>query len=76
MSKIETEFKLKDLYAIKHALEWAIKRKECLITVENADFECDEGKVREYTKDIEHEKQIVDYIVGVINKYKDTEVHY
>ena len=76
MSKIKSEFKLKDLYAIKHALEWTIKRKECLITVENADFECDEEKINEYEKDIEHEKQIVDYIVEIINKYKKTDAHY
>lgn len=58
MSKIIGPFKLKDLYAIKHALEDRIKEP---------------GRS---SKDIEHEKRIVDKLVDKINKYQKTEAHY
>lgn len=89
MSKIQTEFKLKDLYAIKHALETNIINKDNRLNLINSalnnQIEFDEelmnninlNKIKaQVEKDITHEKQIVDYIVSVIRKYKTIEEHY
>jgi hypothetical protein len=71
MSKINCDFKLKDLYAIKHALEDNISCKNYICKVQKS------GEIYDqYTKDIEHDKKIVDYIVEIISKYKPTEQHY
>jgi hypothetical protein len=62
MSKINCQFKLKDLYAIKHALEFviAVKGERLILSKE----------------DKEHDKKIVDYVVEVISRFKTTQEHY
>lgn len=59
MSKINLYLKLKDLYAIKHALESSIKSKQLgLISYEGMKFlneEIAEMQKRYLKKDIEHE---------------------
>lgn len=77
MSKIHTEFKLKDLYAIKHSLEKNIKENSnrlnlaFMLTEEGVD-----NLKQQLEKDISHEKGIVEYLVEIISKYKKTEEHY
>jgi len=70
MSKISCDFKLKDLYAIKHALEETILNKTETLDTYSPYIQMF------FKKDIEHEKKIVDYVVDVISKYKSTEKHY
>lgn len=74
MSKINCQFKLKDLYAIKHALENSIK--ENLPWLDTAYIPEDKKLYEQAVKDIEHEKKIVDYVVAKINKFKITIEHY
>ena len=87
MSKIVCEFKLKDLYAIKHALEAGIISKTeriSLINFVNGDNEMREElkerlakvDVEQLIKDVTHEKKIVDYLVKEIEKITPTIEHY
>jgi len=71
MSKINCDFKLQDLYAIKDSLQNTIVCRQYVCRVQKSGETYDE-----YIKDIEYEKKIVDDIVEIINKYKSTEVHY
>lgn len=56
MSKINCEFKYRELQAIKHALELQISSKEYY-------------DAEKYYKDIEQEKKILEYVIEkIINK--------
>lgn len=62
MSKISMDFKLKDLYAIKHALLTQIdKRKADLYT-----YGDDEDIYAGIEKDLKHEEKILKYIIDKI----------
>ena len=78
MSKIRMDFRLKDLYALKHALQETIARKQERINLYN-ELISDEDMEKEYNdiliqvnleqlvNDIEHENKITEYISNKIN---------
>jgi hypothetical protein len=68
MSKIDMKFKLKDLYAIKHALQKTVAQKKSEVII--FDFAGEEDLVHKHEKDIEHEENLIEYITEEIEKIR------
>lgn len=66
MSKISIDLKYKDLYAIKHALELQIDKRQA----ELFNYEDDEDICVSIQKDLDHEQKVLKYVTDVISKYK------
>jgi type II secretory pathway component PulF len=73
MSKMSVRLKLKDMYAIKHALENIVERKELCLAMVNLTE--NHGKTNEeierLRKDVEHEERLIKQFETEISNFEE-----